>query len=114
MANIAEGFGRGTQGEFVQFLGYALGSVNETQAHLTAAYDREYLSKDNFGQLFQQGTDIRKMIVSFIQRMVMPGSGVKNIRKSVDWSELTWQRYEQITGQERPELFRKQPAGEED
>ena len=40
MANIAEGFGRGTQGEFIQFIGYALGSLNETQAHLTAAYDR--------------------------------------------------------------------------
>jgi four helix bundle protein len=41
MSNIAEGFGRGTQGEFVQFLGYAIGSLNETQSHLAAAYDRE-------------------------------------------------------------------------
>src|SRR5262245_21893151 len=31
MANIAEGFGRGTQGEFVTFLGYSLGSVDETR-----------------------------------------------------------------------------------
>jgi len=29
-ANIVDGFGRGTQGEFIQFLGYAMGSFNET------------------------------------------------------------------------------------
>src|SRR5712672_741772 len=74
MANIAEGFGRGTQGEFVMFLGYALGSLNETQSHLAAAYDREYVSRDDFGALFAEGTEIRKMTVSFITKMVMPGS----------------------------------------
>src|SRR5262245_2045069 len=56
MSNIAEGFGRGTQGEFVTFLGYAIGSLNETQSHLCAAYDRRYLDRDAFGQLFQDGT----------------------------------------------------------
>ena len=35
-SNIAEGFGRGTQAEFVTFLGYAIGSLNETQSHLSA------------------------------------------------------------------------------
>jgi four helix bundle protein len=86
-ANMAEGFGRGTQGEFVLFLGYSLGSLNETQSHLCAAYDREYLSKETFGELFQQGTEIRKMTIGFIKSMVMPGSGVKNIRKMPSWSE---------------------------
>ena len=47
MANIAEGFGRGTQEEFVVFLGYALGSLLETQSHLCAAYDRRYLTKED-------------------------------------------------------------------
>src|SRR5438552_1815859 len=56
MSNIAEGFGRGTQGEFVTFLGYSLGSLNETQSHLCAAYDRGYIEKDAFGKLFQEGT----------------------------------------------------------
>src|SRR5262245_33296586 len=80
-ANIAEGFGRGTQGEFVTFVGYALGSLNETQSHLCAAYDRGYLSREDFGKLFQEGTEIRMMTVSFVRSMVMRGSGVKNVRK---------------------------------
>ena len=102
MSNIAEGFGRGTQGEFVMFLGYALGSLNETQSHLAAAYDREYLAKDEFGTLFQEGTEIRKMTVAFIKSLVMDGSGVKNIRKHVSWPERVWQVYERITGKPRP------------
>ncbi|MEX0717973.1 MAG: four helix bundle protein [Planctomycetaceae bacterium] len=60
MSNIAEGFGRGTQGEFVMFLGYAIGSLNEMQSHLCAAYDREYLTREDFKRLFADGTEIRK------------------------------------------------------
>lgn len=106
-ANIAEGFGRGTQGEFATFIGYALGSLNETQSHLCAAYDREYLTKDSFGELFQQGTEIRKMTVGFLKSMVMQGSGVKNIRKVVPWSEQVWELYETVTGEKRPEFFQR-------
>src|SRR5438552_3901098 len=73
VANIAEGFGRGTQGEFVTFLGYSLGSLNETQAHLCVAYDRGYIERDLFGTLFQEGIEIRKMMVSFVRSLVMRG-----------------------------------------
>src|SRR5215467_14300790 len=51
MSNIAEGFGRGTQGEFITFLGYAVGSLDETRSHLIAAYDRRYLPKDQYAEL---------------------------------------------------------------
>ncbi|HJZ60399.1 MAG TPA: four helix bundle protein [Gemmataceae bacterium] len=107
MANIAEGFGRGTQGEFVMFLGYALGSLNETQSHLAAAYDREFIPKDVFGASFQEGTEIRKMTVAFLKSMVMEGSGVKNLKKQVSWSERAWQVYERITGRPRPDFHKK-------
>ena len=105
MANVAEGFGRGTQGEFVLFLGYSLGSVNETQSHLCGAYDRRYITKEEFGELFQVGTEIRKMTIGFIKSMVMPGSGVKHQRKYVSWTDQVWENYERITGQKRPALF---------
>lgn len=106
-ANIAEGFGRGTQEEFVTFLGYAIGSLNETQSHLCAAYDREYLTRDGFADFFKEGTEIRSMIVSFIKSMVMPGSGVKNTKRLVNWSDQVWEIYERVTGRERPEFFKK-------
>jgi four helix bundle protein len=110
MSNIAEGFGRGTQGEFVTFLGYALGSLNETQSHLAAAYDREYITKDEFGQLFQEGTEIRKMTVTFVRSMILGGSGVKNTKRVRNWSEEVWEWYERITGEQRPEFFRQKQA----
>jgi four helix bundle protein len=107
MANIAEGFGRGTQGEFVQFIGYALGSLNETQSHWVVAYDREYVSKEEYAPLFAEGIEIRKMTVGFLTKMVMHGSGVKNlgkqkVRKAYD----VWAVVERITGKPRPEQFR--------
>jgi four helix bundle protein len=109
-ANVAEGFGRGTQAEFVTFLGYSIGSLNETQSHLCAAYDRRYITKDEFDKLFQEGTEIRKMTVAFIRSMVKPKSGVKHVRKQVSWTDEVWERYERITGKPRPEMFQTKPT----
>jgi len=106
MANIAEGFGRGTQGEFVTFLGYSIGSLNESQSHLEAAYDRTHLTKDVYQRLFQAGTDLRKQIVAFLTSMVRPGTGVKNLRKTKSWTNEVWELYERVSGQQRPELYR--------
>jgi len=109
-ANVAEGFGRGTQGEFVTFLGYSIGSLNETQSHMCAAYDRRYITKEEFDKLFQEGTEIRKMTVAFIRSMVKPKSGVKHLRKQVSWTDEVWERYERITGKPRPEMFQTKPV----
>lgn len=105
MANMAEGFGRGTQEEFVTFLGYALGSLDETQSHLCAAYDRQYLEKAAFGELWQEGVEIRKLTVAFIRSMIMPRGGVRTLGRSQSWSERTWEMYERVTGQPRPAMF---------
>jgi four helix bundle protein len=110
MANIAEGFGRGTQGEFIAFLGYAIGSLNETQSHLVTAYDRGYVGREDFGREFQRGTDIRKGIVRFITSMVKPGSGVKHMRPTVTWSDQVREIYERVTGRPAPDFTKLRAA----
>jgi len=110
MSNMAEGFGRGTQGEFITFLGYSIGSLDETQSRLCAAYDRGYLSKERFATLFREGTSIRKMTVAFIRSMIMPRGGVKTLGKRPSWSSQVWELYERYTGMQRPELYREPPA----
>ena len=66
MDNIAEGFGRGSRAEFVQFLGYSLGSADETKSQLFRALDRSHLTQEQFDELYQQAIIITKMLVSFI------------------------------------------------
>lgn len=107
MANIAEGFGRGTQGEFVLFLGYALGSLDETQSHLCAAYDRDFLNESEFARLFREGTEIRKLTVAFIRSMVLFRGGVKTRGSRPNWSDQNWEMYECVTGMPRPAMFRQ-------
>ena len=105
MANMAEGFGRGTQEEFITFLGYAIGSLDETQSHLCAAFDRAYIDKDVFGRLWNEGIEIRKMTVAFIRSMILPRGGVRTLGRPVSWSNRVWEIYERVTGQPRPAMF---------
>ncbi|CAN5297358.1 four helix bundle protein [soil metagenome] len=53
MDNIAEGFGRGNRKEFITFLGYSTGSVNETQSQLYRCLDYEYISEEEFKYAFE-------------------------------------------------------------
>lgn len=54
MSNIAEGFSRRTNKEFVQFLFVAKSSCAEVQSQLYVALDQNYISKDGFKELYQK------------------------------------------------------------
>ena len=67
MHNIAEGFDSESNGEFIRFLRYASRSASEVQSQLYLALDREYLSKDQFQQIYDKAAETRKTIRGLIK-----------------------------------------------
>ncbi len=66
-SNIAEGFERNTDKEFIQFLYYAKGSAGEVRSQLFLSLDLNYIKKDDFDKLYNQITGISKMISGMIK-----------------------------------------------
>ena len=66
MDNIAEGFDRGSRMEFVQFLGFAKGSIGEVKSQLYRVFDSDYLSKNFFDELYNLTDKIGKMLNGLI------------------------------------------------
>jgi four helix bundle protein len=67
MSNIAEGFERGTNKEFIQFLFIAKGSAGEVRSQLYIALDLGYLKQDTFDSLNSDLLSISKQLSGFIQ-----------------------------------------------
>ncbi|MEN8614141.1 four helix bundle protein [Dehalogenimonas sp. THU2] len=67
MSNIAEGFERGGNREFIQYLFIARGSAAEVQAQLYIALDAEYITQEQFTQLYDMGSDITRIITGLIR-----------------------------------------------
>jgi len=67
LSNIAEGFERGGDKEFIQFLAIAKGSAGELRAQLYVALDQNYLSNAKFDSLSQQAIEISQLISGFMK-----------------------------------------------
>ena len=69
MANIAEGFERGGDNEFRQFLAVAKGSCGEVRSHLWAARDVGYLTAEEHRALNEHVEEIGRMIAGLMRHL---------------------------------------------
>jgi len=74
ISNIAEGFSRQTDKEFVQFLHIAKGSTSEVQSQLYIAADLGYVSQEEFTNMYDQADEVAKLISGFIRYLKGDGS----------------------------------------
>ncbi len=65
--NIAEGKGRYSKKEFIQFLYIARGSLYETITLLTIFRKRDWINNDSFQQLSNEAEELAKMLVGMIK-----------------------------------------------
>jgi four helix bundle protein len=69
MSNIAEGYERGGNQEFIQFLAIAKGSGGEVRCQLYVALDQGYVKRDEAEALIDQHKKLSIMIHKFMEHL---------------------------------------------
>ncbi len=76
MSNIAEGFSRHSNREFVQFLFISKGSTAEVQSIFYLALDLAYIGEDIFKEVYSQAEKVSKLNSGLINYLL------KNLKRS--------------------------------
>ena len=77
LSNIAEGFERGGDNEFLQFLSIAKGSRGEARSQLYVAVDQTYISPNEFDALSRSAIEVSQMIsglMKYLRQSTLRGS----------------------------------------
>ena len=68
-SNIAEGYGRKTKPEYIQFLHIALGSLRELDTQLIIAQRVKLIDEQNFVSILREVEEMQKILVATINKL---------------------------------------------
>ncbi|MBW6516852.1 MAG: four helix bundle protein [Candidatus Cloacimonetes bacterium] len=68
-SNIAEGSGRRSQKELIQFLHIALGSMAELETQLIISLNLSFITPDSYRNLSDELSELSKMTISLIRSL---------------------------------------------
>jgi four helix bundle protein len=77
-SNIAEGQGRGSPGEFRQFLGNAKGSIHEVETQLVIAEKLKYVSAEQISVVTEKADRVARLINGLTQSLKTKAATASN------------------------------------
>jgi len=102
MSNVAEGFGRGSNEEFLRFLFIAKGSAVEVLSQLYLASDLGLIPRDQFLAAQKLGDQTAAMIQSFAKSLKGAGRGsFRHRRQQIPWAERVQKVMKEISQESR-------------
>lgn len=68
-SNIAEGYGRDGNNDYLRFLNISMSSLFEIQTQLEISFNLKYLSENQFNKINGESREIERMLSAFIRKI---------------------------------------------